>query len=94
MIPNDIDTRAPVVARYSTVIDAPLGMLWRLHTDVDAWPAWQPDIETARLEGPFAPARPSRGTPAASTSTRPSTGSNPKWMCGGQAPCVNYSIWA
>ena len=55
MIPNDIDTRAPVISRHSVVIDAPLDVIWRLHTDVDAWPDWQPDIETARLMVPFAP---------------------------------------
>lgn len=38
MFPDDVDTRAPAVARHSVVIDAPLGVLRRLHTDVDAWP--------------------------------------------------------
>ena len=55
MTPNDIDLQAPVISRHSTVIYAPIEVLWRLHTDVDAWPAWQPDIERARLDGPFAP---------------------------------------
>jgi len=55
MIPSGIDLRAPVISRHGAVIGAPLDTIWRLHTDVDAWPAWQPDIETARLDGPFAP---------------------------------------
>ncbi|WP_207956782.1 SRPBCC family protein [Rubrobacter tropicus] len=55
MIPNDIDTQAPVVSRHGVVIEAPVEVLWRLHTDVDAWPTWQPDITAARLDGPFAP---------------------------------------
>ena len=55
MIPNDIDAQAPVVSRYGATIAAPVEVLWRLHTDVDTWPTWQPDIETARLDGPFAP---------------------------------------
>lgn len=55
MIPEGIDTRAPVIAHHSVVIDAPLGLIWRLHTDVDAWPAWQPNIQIARLDGPFVP---------------------------------------
>jgi hypothetical protein len=55
MIPNDIDTRAPVVSRHSVLIDAPLDVLWRLHTEIDGWPGWQPEIQTARLDGPFAP---------------------------------------
>ena len=55
MIPSDIDTRAPVVSRHGAVIAAPIEVLWRLHTDADAWPTWQPDIEHARLDGSFAP---------------------------------------
>ena len=55
MIPNDIDQQAPVISRHSAVIEAPIEVLWGLHTDVNAWPAWQPDIETARLDGPFVP---------------------------------------
>src|ERR671917_30206 len=53
MIPNDIDQQAPVISRHSAVIEAPIEVLWGLHTDVDAWPSWQPDIETARLDGSF-----------------------------------------
>ena len=55
MIPNDIDQQAPVISRHSAVIEAPIEVLWGLHTDVDAWPSWQPDIETARLDGSFDP---------------------------------------
>lgn len=55
MIPNGINLRAPVISRHSAVIDAPVEALWRLHTGVDDWPAWQPDIASARLDGPFAP---------------------------------------
>lgn len=55
MIPNGIDLQAPVISRHGAVIDAPLEVLWRLHTGVEAWPTWQPDIETARLDGSFAP---------------------------------------
>lgn len=53
--PSDIDVRAPVVSRHGAVIYAPLEALWRLHTDIDAWPTWQTDIEVAHLTGPFAP---------------------------------------
>lgn len=55
MIPNDIDAQAPVVSRHGAVIDAPIEVVWTLHTDVDRWPTWQPDVERARLDGPFAP---------------------------------------
>ena len=55
MIPNDIDQQAPVISRHSAVIEAPIEVLWGLHTDIDAWPSWQPDIEAARLDGSFDP---------------------------------------
>ena len=54
MNPQGIDTTAPVIARHSTTIDAPLNVIWRLHTDVNGWPAWQQAIDEARLDGPFA----------------------------------------
>lgn len=53
--PSGIDVHAPVVARHDITIAAPLDGVWRLHTDVDAWPRWQSDITVAQIEGPFAP---------------------------------------
>ncbi|PWI19334.1 MFS transporter [Streptomyces sp. Act143] len=50
-----IDESAPVVVRLSTVIDAPLEKVWALHTDIDAWPNWNADIDQAVLTGPVAP---------------------------------------
>ena len=54
-IPTGIDGNAPVRARHETDIHAPLDTVWRLHTDVNNWPAWQTDITAARLDGPFEP---------------------------------------
>ena len=28
---------------------------WRLHADVNSWPAWQTDITAARIDGPSQP---------------------------------------
>jgi uncharacterized membrane protein len=53
--PSDIDTTAPVVARHSVDIAAPLEAAWRLHADVNRWPEWQTDITSAQAEGAFAP---------------------------------------
>src|SRR5215472_15172482 len=54
--PTDIDRDAPVIARHQIDINAPLATVWRLHTDVNNWPAWQTDITAARLDdGPFEP---------------------------------------
>ncbi|MET9604075.1 SRPBCC family protein [Streptomyces sp. NPDC006512] len=51
---HTIDTTAPVVVTLATVIDAPLATVWALHTDIDNWPAWNADIDRARLDGPAA----------------------------------------
>ena len=54
--PTGIDRDAPVIARHEIDINAPLETVWRLHTDVNDWPAWQTDITAARLDdGPFEP---------------------------------------
>ena len=53
--PTGIDTTAPVVARHHIDIEAPLGTIWRLHTDVNNWPQWQTDITDARAEKGFEP---------------------------------------
>ena len=44
-----------MIAHHEIDINAPLDTVWNLHTDVDAWPAWQTDITAARLDGPFKP---------------------------------------
>jgi hypothetical protein len=54
-IPAGIDGNAPVRARQRIDIHASLDTVWRLHTDVNDWPAWQTDITAAHLEGPFQP---------------------------------------
>jgi uncharacterized protein YndB with AHSA1/START domain len=50
-----IDETAPVIARLSTVIDAPLATVWELHTDIAAWPTWNTDIDQAEPNGPLVP---------------------------------------
>jgi hypothetical protein len=51
--PAGIDRGAPVRARHEIGISAPLEIVWRLHADVDSWPAWQKDVTAARLDGAF-----------------------------------------
>jgi uncharacterized protein YndB with AHSA1/START domain len=53
--PTDIDRSAPVIAHHEIDIAAPLDVVWRLHTDVNAWPSWHTDITEARAAGDFAP---------------------------------------
>ena len=48
-IPGD----ATVRCHHKIDIDAPLDKVWRLHTDVNARPAWRTDITAAPIDGPF-----------------------------------------
>ncbi|MGW7438458.1 SRPBCC family protein [Streptomyces sp. NPDC054849] len=50
-----IDENAPVVARLSIVIDAPLEAVWHLHTGIGAWANWNKDVDQAVLNGPLVP---------------------------------------
>lgn len=50
-----IDADAPVVSRHEIVVDAPLQVVWDLHTDIAAWPSWHSDVEGTQLRGPLAP---------------------------------------
>jgi uncharacterized protein YndB with AHSA1/START domain len=51
----DVDRTAPAIARSETEIAAPPERVWELVTDIDRWPDWNPDIDSAALEGPLAP---------------------------------------
>ena len=51
--PTDIDRRAPVIAHHEIQINAPLETVWALHTDVNAWPDWNPSVTAAHLDGAF-----------------------------------------
>jgi hypothetical protein len=54
-VPADVDRDAPVIAVHEIDIDAPLDTVWRLHTDINAWPTWQTEITAAHLEGALEP---------------------------------------
>jgi hypothetical protein len=54
-VPTQIDGDAPVLARHEILVQAPIDVLWELHIGVNDWPAWQKDITTANLAGPFEP---------------------------------------
>ncbi|MBT0993523.1 SRPBCC family protein [Cellulomonas sp. DKR-3] len=51
--PETIDEAAAVVVRREVRIAAPVDLVWRLHTDIARWPAWQTDIEAAQLDEPL-----------------------------------------
>jgi uncharacterized protein YndB with AHSA1/START domain len=50
-----INPAAPLVARDSISIQAPLACVWALLTGIDAWPRWNSEIARASIQGPLAP---------------------------------------
>lgn len=46
----EINTGAPVFARKEIMIDAPIEKVWRIQSDIENWPSWQPDITTVKLD--------------------------------------------
>ena len=44
-----IDETAPVIARDSIVIEAPLPTVWAVHTDIASWPEWQQGVGSTTL---------------------------------------------
>jgi len=50
----EINSNAPVTSRRDISISAPLESVWRVHTEIDSWPQWNPDIAKAELTGPIA----------------------------------------
>lgn len=50
--PVEIDQTAPVITRDDIVIHAPLARVWRIQTDVESWPAWQPSVSSAVKQTP------------------------------------------
>ena len=50
----EIDRSAPVVADKQVEISASPELVWKVLTDVERWPAWNPDIKAAKLEGDVA----------------------------------------
>ena len=49
----DIDVNAPVITRDEVLIDAPLGTIWSLQSDISSWSEWLPDIDASTVEGPL-----------------------------------------
>jgi uncharacterized membrane protein len=50
----DIDRNAPVITRDEIVIKAPPGTVWNLFININAWPEWNKEIESASLLSPLA----------------------------------------
>jgi len=54
MNPTKADN-APVKAESEGFIDAPITVVWKGLTDLAAWPKWNTDVTSIRVDGPIAP---------------------------------------
>jgi uncharacterized protein YndB with AHSA1/START domain len=50
----EINRSAPAVASGELDIAASREVVWDVISDIGAWPSWNPDVRTSRLEGPLA----------------------------------------
>ena len=51
----DIDRSAPAIAEGEVQIAAPPETVWEVISDIAAWPSWNTDVKSMKLEGPVAP---------------------------------------
>ncbi|NUW32364.1 SRPBCC family protein [Nonomuraea sp. SMC257] len=73
---QSVDPAAKIRYRTETLIKAPLRTIWKLQTDVERWPSWQPPVASAkRLDsGKLRPGSRFRWTtPVPETATTPAT---------------------
>jgi hypothetical protein len=73
---QSVDPKAKIRYRSEVVIDAPLRTIWKLQTDVERWPSWQPAVLTSRRldSGPLRPGSSFRWTtPVPETPLSPAT---------------------
>ncbi|MFE9401584.1 SRPBCC family protein [Streptomyces sp. NPDC006530] len=71
-----VDPGAAVRYRTETVIHAPLGVIWKLQTDVRNWPSWQAPVATMErlYHGPMRPGSAFRWTtPVPANPSTPAT---------------------
>lgn len=71
-----VDADARIRYRSDVVIKAPLSTVWKLQTDVERWPSWQPPVLTAERLDPGRLEKGSRfrwTTPVPATPTTPAT---------------------
>ncbi len=46
-----IDPKAPLIARKSELIKAPIDHVWQIQSDINNWPKWQKEVSHAKLQG-------------------------------------------
>lgn len=47
----EINPNAPLVTRKEVFIQASPEVIWNIHTNINAWHEWQPDISKSHLDG-------------------------------------------
>jgi len=43
-----------LAGRHELFVRAPPDAVWRVHTNIEAWSQWQPDVAASHVEGPIA----------------------------------------
>ena len=51
----EVNAEAPALARAEIDIDAPREVVWEVLTDFAAWPRWNPDVTSVKVDGPLEP---------------------------------------
>ncbi len=51
----DINHNAPAIASAEAYVDAPISLVWAVHTDLRAWPEWNADVTSIDFSGPLSP---------------------------------------
>lgn len=47
----EINRQAPLVAHKEILIQTTPEVVWSIHTDINAWKEWQPDISKSQIDG-------------------------------------------
>lgn len=47
----NIDYEAPLTAKKETLINAPIGRVWEIQSNINNWPKWQKEVSFAKLQG-------------------------------------------
>lgn len=49
-----INSKAPVICRVKILINSHSVDVWKVLTDIEKWPSWQPDLKSTVVSGPVA----------------------------------------
>ncbi|MEQ8535405.1 MAG: SRPBCC family protein [Imperialibacter sp.] len=52
---KSINENAPVKCRKEIIINSPTAQVWKLLTSISGWPAWNPEVSFATMNGSLAP---------------------------------------